>query len=206
MCRERTPAASASPSGLSGTLVGVGFVRSGFRPGGLGRRIPDGQPRRHHQLRPHRVRSGSRNLHRRRLRLGRLRLGPQRRGTRRHLRFVRRRRDSHRRARPTSRRSRSSSTSQGVEALNLDAATLALIFKGDILNWNDPRSRPSTRARPCPTWPITAVHRSDDSGTTKNFTDYLNTLAPEVWDQKAADAFPYQSGEGAQGTSGSSTR
>ena len=46
------------------------------------------------------------------------------------------------------------------------------------------------------------MHRSDDSGTTKNFADYLNQVAPEVWDQKPADPFPYQTGEGAQGTSG----
>jgi len=46
------------------------------------------------------------------------------------------------------------------------------------------------------------VHRSDDSGTTKNFTDYLNKVAPSVWDAPAADPFPYQTGEGAQGTSG----
>jgi len=76
----------------------------------------------------------------------------------------------------------------GVDTLNLDAATLAHIFKGDITNWNDPA--------------ITAVHRSDDSGTTKNTTDYLNKVAPDVWDQPAADAFPYQTGEGAAKTQG----
>jgi len=46
------------------------------------------------------------------------------------------------------------------------------------------------------------VHRSDDSGTTKNFTDYLNKVAPEIWDAPAADPFPYTTGEAAQGTSG----
>jgi phosphate transport system substrate-binding protein len=90
----------------------------------------------------------------------------------------------------------------GVDELNLDAATIAKIFKGDITNWNDPAIAALNDGTTFPDLAITAVHRSDDSGTTKNFTDYLNKVAPEVWDQKAADPFPYQSGEGAQGTSG----
>jgi phosphate transport system substrate-binding protein len=49
---------------------------------------------------------------------------------------------------------------------------------------------------------ITAVHRSDDSGTTANFTDYLAQTAPKVWTQPGADVFPYKSGDGANGTSG----
>lgn len=90
----------------------------------------------------------------------------------------------------------------GVDELNLDAATIAKIFKGDITNWNDPAIAALNDGTTFPDLAITAVHRSDDSGTTKNFTDYLNKVAPEIWDQKAADPFPYQSGEGAQGTSG----
>jgi phosphate transport system substrate-binding protein len=90
----------------------------------------------------------------------------------------------------------------GVDNLQLDAATIAHIFKGDITNWNDPAIAALNDGVTLPDQAITAVHRSDDSGTTKNFSDYLNKLAPEVWDQKPADAFPYQTGEGAQGTSG----
>ncbi len=90
----------------------------------------------------------------------------------------------------------------GVKELKLDAATLAKIFKGDITNWNDPAIAALNAGTTFPDLTITAVHRSDDSGTTKNFADYLNQNAPEAWDQKPADAFPYQSGEGAQGTSG----
>jgi phosphate transport system substrate-binding protein len=90
----------------------------------------------------------------------------------------------------------------GVKDLNLDAATLGKIFKGDITTWNDPAIAALNEGATLPGTAITAVHRSDDSGTTKNFTDYLNKVAPEVWDQAAADAFPYQTGEGAQGTSG----
>jgi phosphate transport system substrate-binding protein len=91
---------------------------------------------------------------------------------------------------------------EGVDELNLDAETLARIFTGDITAWNDPAIGALNAGTTLPDATITAVHRSDDSGTTKNFADYLNKLAPEVWDEKPADAFPYQTGEGAQGTSG----
>jgi phosphate transport system substrate-binding protein len=91
---------------------------------------------------------------------------------------------------------------EGVDELNLDAATIANIFSGKITTWNDPAIAALNADATLPSAPITAVHRSDDSGTTKNFTDYLGKVAPEAWTEKAADAFPFQSGEGAQGTSG----
>lgn len=91
---------------------------------------------------------------------------------------------------------------EGVKDLNLDAATLAGIFKGTITSWDDPAIVALNKDAKLPSAPITAVHRSDDSGTTKNFTDYLNKVAPTVWDAPAADPFPYTTGEAAQGTSG----
>ncbi|MFC6357012.1 phosphate ABC transporter substrate-binding protein PstS [Luethyella okanaganae] len=91
---------------------------------------------------------------------------------------------------------------EGVKNLSLDADTLAKIFKGEITVWNDPAIAALNSGTTLPATPITAVHRSDDSGTTKNFTDYLFQVAPTVWDQKPADPFPYKTGEGAQGTSG----
>jgi len=91
---------------------------------------------------------------------------------------------------------------EGVTDLNLDAATIAGIFKGTITSWDDPAIAALNDGVTLPSAPITAVHRSDDSGTTKNFTDFLNKVAPEAWDAPAADAFPYQVGEAAQGTSG----
>ena len=91
---------------------------------------------------------------------------------------------------------------KGVDKLNLDAATVAGIFKGTITTWDDAAIKALNADAKLPSAPITAVHRSDDSGTTKNFTDYLNKVAPEVWDAPAADPFPYKSGEAAQGTSG----
>lgn len=91
---------------------------------------------------------------------------------------------------------------EGVDELNVDADTLAKIFAGTITTWNDPALVALNEGVTLPSTPITAVHRSDDSGTTKNFADYLGQNAPTVWTEKASDTFPFQSGEGAQGTSG----
>ncbi|NQX12072.1 phosphate ABC transporter substrate-binding protein PstS [Microbacteriaceae bacterium VKM Ac-2855] len=91
---------------------------------------------------------------------------------------------------------------EGVDELNLDASTIAKIFSGKITTWNDPAIAALNADVTLPSTAITAVHRSDDSGTTKNFTDYLGKVAPSDWAEKAADTFPFQSGEGAQGTSG----
>lgn len=92
---------------------------------------------------------------------------------------------------------------EGVDSLNLDSAAIAGIFKGTITQWNDPALVALNKDVKLPNLAITAVHRSDDSGTTKNFSDYLLQTAPEVWNiEKAEDPFPFPTGEGAQGTSG----
>ncbi|HWH25211.1 MAG TPA: phosphate ABC transporter substrate-binding protein PstS [Pseudolysinimonas sp.] len=91
---------------------------------------------------------------------------------------------------------------EGVKDLNLDAATVAGIFKGTITKWDDKAIADLNPDAKLPSADITAVHRSDDSGTTKNFADYLNKVAPTVWDAAPADTFPYSAGEAAQGTSG----
>jgi phosphate transport system substrate-binding protein len=91
---------------------------------------------------------------------------------------------------------------EGVTDLNVDATVLAGIFKGDIKNWNDPKIAALNEGVTFPDLAITAVHRSDDSGTTKNFADYLHQNAGQVWDADAADTFPYESGEAAAKTQG----
>ena len=91
---------------------------------------------------------------------------------------------------------------EGVDELQLSAKTIAGIFDNKITKWNDPAIVADNPDAKLPATAITPVHRSDDSGTTKNFTDYLGKVAPADWAEKAADAFPFQTGEGAQGTSG----
>ncbi|MFV0429277.1 MAG: phosphate ABC transporter substrate-binding protein PstS [Arachnia sp.] len=90
----------------------------------------------------------------------------------------------------------------GVDSLNLDATTLAAIFKGDITNWNDPAISALNEGVTFPDLTITAVHRSDESGTTENFTDYLAEIGGQVWDAEPDKAWPYEGGEAAKGTSG----
>jgi phosphate transport system substrate-binding protein len=90
----------------------------------------------------------------------------------------------------------------GVDSLRLDAETIARVFANQITRWNDPAIVALNEGATLPDAPISAVHRSDDSGTTKNFTDYLHDNVPNVWDAEAADAFPYSGGEAAQGNSG----
>ncbi|ANP74120.1 phosphate ABC transporter substrate-binding protein PstS [Cryobacterium arcticum] len=89
----------------------------------------------------------------------------------------------------------------GVDSLRLDPQTIASIYSGAITRWNDPALVALNPDAGLPDEPISAVHRSDDSGTTKNFADYLYQNVPDVWTNEPADAFPYP-GEGAQGNSG----
>ena len=89
----------------------------------------------------------------------------------------------------------------GVTDLQLAPATVAGIFLGKITQWNAPEIAADNPGETLPDQAITPVHRSDDSGTTQNFTDYLNKAAPDVW-TKAAGTWPVQGGEAAQGTSG----
>lgn len=89
-----------------------------------------------------------------------------------------------------------------VESLQLTSDLIAQIFNGDITAWNDPAIADENPDVELPDTDITPVHRSDDSGTTKNFTDYLSKAAPDSWPYEPEDAFPVKSGESAEGTSG----
>jgi len=91
----------------------------------------------------------------------------------------------------------------GVTDLQFSPNTLAGIFAGKITKWNDPAIVKDNPSAKLPDAAITAVHRADDSGTTNNFTDTLNKLAPDVWTQPASDTFPAAfGGEAANKTAG----
>jgi phosphate transport system substrate-binding protein len=79
---------------------------------------------------------------------------------------------------------------------------VAAIFKGDITKWNDPKITADNPDATLPDTAITPVHRSDDSGTTFNFTDYLSQAATSTWANEASETWPDKSGEAADGTSG----
>jgi phosphate transport system substrate-binding protein len=91
---------------------------------------------------------------------------------------------------------------EGVDSLNLDAATISNIFNGSITSWDDAAIASQNEGVELPALAITAVHRADDSGTTENFTDYLSVAAPEAWTFEADGVWPSDGGEAAQGTSG----
>ncbi|GAA3760344.1 phosphate ABC transporter substrate-binding protein PstS [Microbacterium kribbense] len=91
---------------------------------------------------------------------------------------------------------------EGVTDLKLDAATIAGIFSGKITTWNDPKIATLNSGTTLPSARIIVVHRSDDSGTTQNFTEYLAANAKDVWTQPSGQTFPYQIGDAAKGTSG----
>jgi phosphate transport system substrate-binding protein len=69
---------------------------------------------------------------------------------------------------------------KGVDRnLNFAPEILAGIYLGKIKNWNDPGIRDSNGNRALPNSDIVVVHRSDGSGTTLVWTDYLSKVSPE---------------------------
>jgi phosphate transport system substrate-binding protein len=91
---------------------------------------------------------------------------------------------------------------EGVDDLQLSPDTLAKIFKQEIKNWDDPAIKADNPDAKLPSTRIAPVNRSDESGTTQNFTDYLHQAAPKVWTFDADQNWPVKGGEAAQGTSG----
>ncbi|WP_336642105.1 phosphate ABC transporter substrate-binding protein PstS [Microbacterium sp. USHLN272] len=91
---------------------------------------------------------------------------------------------------------------EGIDTLNLDAATIAGIFAGTITNWNAPEIAALNDGVELPDLAISPVHRSDPSGTQETFTKYLSATAGDVWTYEPADVWPIEGGEAAQGTSG----
>lgn len=89
-----------------------------------------------------------------------------------------------------------------VENLQLSPEALAGIFAQEITRWNDPAIAEDNPDADLPETDIVPVNRSDDSGTTKNFTDYMSQTAGDIWTSEPDDAWPVDGGEAAEGTSG----
>jgi phosphate transport system substrate-binding protein len=90
----------------------------------------------------------------------------------------------------------------GVKSLNLDAKTIADIFSGKVTKWNDPEIASQNSGTNLPSTAISTVHRSDESGTTFNFTDYLSKAGSGAWTNDPNTVWPLKGGQGADGTSG----
>ncbi len=86
--------------------------------------------------------------------------------------------------------------------MTLDGPTLAKIFLGDIKTWDDPAIQKLNPGVKLPSRAIAVVHRSDGSGTTFNFTNYLSKVSPEWKSKVGATAVEWPAGIGAKGNEG----
>jgi phosphate transport system substrate-binding protein len=93
----------------------------------------------------------------------------------------------------------------GVEPgkLKLTGTLLADIFLGKVTKWNDPAIMAINGGMTLPDGKITIVHRSDGSGTTFNFVNYLSKVSPE-WKEKVGEGTSVQwpTGLGGKGNEG----
>ncbi len=80
----------------------------------------------------------------------------------------------------------------GVDGLQLSADTLAGIFQGDIKTWDAPEIAADNPDADLPSTDIIIAHRADGSGTTSNFTKYLDD-ASDVWTLGAGDTVEWPS-------------
>ena len=87
--------------------------------------------------------------------------------------------------------------------IRLDGTTLAKIFLGEVTTWNDPAIVKLNPDAKLPSQPIVVVRRSDDSGTTFVWTDYLSKVSRE-WASKvgANTSVQWPTGVGANGHEG----
>ena len=92
---------------------------------------------------------------------------------------------------------------EGVNELNLSGEVIANIFAGEIKMWNDDRIAALNPGATLPAEAIIPVFRSDGSGTTFVFTDYLTKVSP-MWKEKfgAGKSVNFPSGQAAKGNPG----
>jgi phosphate transport system substrate-binding protein len=90
-----------------------------------------------------------------------------------------------------------------IEGLKLTSETVAGLFLGTITKWNDPKLAKDNPGLKLPDTAVTIIHRSDGSGTTAIFTDYLAKVSPE-WKAKvgAGKSVKWPVGLGAKGNEG----
>jgi phosphate transport system substrate-binding protein len=91
---------------------------------------------------------------------------------------------------------------KGITDLKLSPDTIAKIFDQKITSWNDPAIAADNPGVTLPSTKITPVNRSDNSGTTTNFTDYLSKAAPSSWSYPPNGVWPVKGGEQGDGTAG----
>jgi phosphate transport system substrate-binding protein len=87
--------------------------------------------------------------------------------------------------------------------VHFSGQVIAGIFMGRIKKWNDPAIKALNKGKSLPDLDITVIHRSDNSGTTYNLTDYLSHVSPS-WKSGPGKgvAVNWPTGVGARGSSG----
>ena len=81
----------------------------------------------------------------------------------------------------------------GVSKLQLSAETIAKIFQRDVKKWNDKAIAADNPGAKLPDLDIVVAHRADGSGTTQNFTEYLNNAAKGTWKLKSGSTVEWPS-------------
>ena len=91
----------------------------------------------------------------------------------------------------------------GLKKVNLTGKLLAGIYFGKVTNWNDPKIKKINPSAKLPNLAITPVFRSDGSGDTYAFTNYLSKISP-AWKNEVgyATSVGFKAGVGAKGNAG----
>lgn len=90
----------------------------------------------------------------------------------------------------------------GVDSLTLTPEVIAGIFDSSITSWDDPKIVALNDGVALPSAPIAQFHRSDESGTTANFAEYLAATAPDIWTYDTGKAWTAPGGQGSKGSDG----
>ena len=91
---------------------------------------------------------------------------------------------------------------EGVDNLVLTPDVTAKIFNNEITNWNDPALAEVNPEVSLPDAPIAQFHRSDGSGTTDNFTQWMAATAPDAWPYEPGSDWTAKGGQGSKGSDG----
>jgi len=90
----------------------------------------------------------------------------------------------------------------GVSSLTLNGETIAKIFNGGIKTWNDPAIAALNSGASLPATPIGVIFRSDESGTTDNFQQYMEAAGKGAWTKGVGRKFNGGVGSGAAQSAG----
>ncbi|AOS91623.1 phosphate ABC transporter substrate-binding protein PstS [Mycobacterium intracellulare] len=90
----------------------------------------------------------------------------------------------------------------GVSSLKLDAPTMAKVFNGTITRWDDPAIKALNAGASLPSMAIQVIFRSDQSGSSANFQQYLDAASDGAWGKGHSQTFQGGVGSGAAGDEG----